>query len=256
MKRKILIRFDNICSTMDYSQWKRADEILRKYGVKPLLGIIPECKDPDLQIEPEHEDFWEWIKGLEKEGYTLAMHGCYHLYRTNVRGMVNNGYNSEFAGLSFDEQYELICHGKEVLESHEIHTNIFFAPAHSYDENTLKALSKAGFKYVSDGKSKKPYKIYGIKCIPCRSGGCPRIHKTGYYTAVFHAHEWVCQEKEYGFFKLKKLCQKYHSDIVDFHEFSSVPCGNYYMQKINEKFCLLCHRVIFPFLIKLKKKFI
>ena len=65
MKRKILIRFDDICSTMDYSQWKRADEILRKYGVKPLLGIIPECKDPDLQIEPEHEDFWEWIKGLE-----------------------------------------------------------------------------------------------------------------------------------------------------------------------------------------------
>lgn len=233
MSRKILIRFDDICPTMDFTQWERADKILRKYNIKPLLGVIPECKDPDLQIEPEHEDFWEWIKELQQEGYTIAMHGCYHLYRTKVRGMVNYGYNSEFAGLPFDEQYELICHGKEVLARHGILTDVFFAPAHSYDENTLKALAKAGFKYISDGKSRKPYVLHGIKCIPCRSHGCPKIHKSGYYTTVFHAHEWVKNGETFSRFKW--ICEHFSNDIVDFKEYNLRGNGMLFIQHIDEK---------------------
>lgn len=244
MPRKILIRFDDICPTMDFTQWERADSVLRKYNIKPLLGVIPECKDPDLQIESKHKDFWKWIRELENEGYTLAMHGCYHVFRTKVRGMVNNSYKSEFAGLSFDEQYKLICHGKEVLAQHGIHTNIFFAPAHSYDENTLKALAKAGFMYISDGKSRKPYELHGIKCIPCRSGGCPKIHKLGgYYTAVFHAHEWVRTDKAAGYGKLEELCREYHPDIVSFKEFLEQSSGNLMLQRIDEKIVLYYQRL-------------
>ena len=58
-KKKILIRFDDICPTMDYKQWNKAVEVLDKYHIKPLIGVIPDCKDPELSIESPREDFWE-----------------------------------------------------------------------------------------------------------------------------------------------------------------------------------------------------
>ena len=64
-KRKIMVRFDDICPTMNFFQFERAMEIMRRYSVKPLLGVIPNCKDPELQIETIHEDFWEYVKDLQ-----------------------------------------------------------------------------------------------------------------------------------------------------------------------------------------------
>ena len=95
------------------------------------------------------------IKELEKKGYKIAMHGFNHVYDTKTRGNINCGFKSEFAGHSFIKQYEKIKKGKEILEFHNVYTDVFFAPSHSYDDNTLRALSKCGFKYISDGYSKK-----------------------------------------------------------------------------------------------------
>ena len=55
MERMIVVRFDDICPTMNYEQFMRADEILREYNIKPLLGVIPKCKDPELQIDDYHD---------------------------------------------------------------------------------------------------------------------------------------------------------------------------------------------------------
>lgn len=239
---------------MNYTEWERADSVLRKYNVKPLLGVIPECKDPDLKIDDERDDFWEYLKKLRDDGYTLAMHGCYHLYQTKYRGMTNGSFHSEFAGLPFKKQYELISYGKKRLEEHGIRTDIFFAPAHSYDDNTLKALSKAGFKYMSDGKSKKPYIKYGIKCIPCRSGGVPKIRKLGYYTAVFHVHEWVRADKAKGYDDLRRLCDSYSSDIINFKEYSRQTIGNYFIQRADEILYVFYERNIRPILSLIKIK--
>lgn len=164
--RKILVRFDDICPTMDWNQWNRAMKILKLYHVKPLIGVIPDCQDPDLLIDLLRRDFWDYLKALQADGFAIAMHGYLHLYDTNAQGIVNGTSLSEFAGHSYEEQYEKIRKGKEILASHGIQTDIFFAPAHSYDENTLRALSANGFKYVSDGKSSKPFVREGIICIP------------------------------------------------------------------------------------------
>lgn len=233
--RKILVRFDDICPTMDWNQWDRAMEILKIYNVKPLIGVIPDCQDPDLLIDSPRKDFWEYLKKLQAQGFAIAMHGYLHLYDTDVRGIVNDTFRSEFAGHSYEEQYEKIRKGKEVLASHGIQTDIFFAPAHSYDENTLKALSANGFKYVSDGKSSKPFMREGIICIPCRSGGCPRIGKNGYYTAVFHAHEWKRADKKICYDQLKKLCEEYADEIVDFEEYAKRKAGVPFVEYLDEK---------------------
>lgn len=255
MKKHILIRFDDICPTMDHTQWNIADEILKEHNVKPLLGVIPECKDPDLMIDPEKIDFWKWLKHLQDIGYTIAMHGCYHLYVTDKRGLVNESRHSEFAGLPYEEQYKMIVYGRNILRAHGIITDIFFAPAHSYDKNTLKALSDAGFRYMSDGRSNRPYRVGGLICLPCKSFGVPRIMVGSFHTAVFHAHEWVRPDKATGKAKLAALCEKYGiNGICTFDEYSKQPVGNYYIQRFTEILRTFYFRYIRPVLSLIYRK--
>ena len=234
MSRYILIRFDDICPTMNWKEWKRALQVLDHYNIRPLLGVIPDCQDPELMIDAPRTDFWEYIKELQNKGYAIAMHGYTHKYDTTTHGIVNITPHSEFAGHSYEEQYEKIRRGKEILNMHGIFTDIFFAPAHSYDENTLRALSANGFKYISDGKSNKPFIRYGVMCIPCRSSGCPQTRNHGYYTAVFHVHEWTKPDKAYGYNQLKQLCETFSEEIVPFEDYSKRKVGQRLLQNIDE----------------------
>lgn len=244
---KYLIRFDDFCPTMDYEQWYRADAILRKYNIKPLIGVVPDCHDPELMIDDYHEDFWEYVKQLQSEGYAFAMHGDTHVYCNKKRGMVNNGINTEFAGLSYQQQLQKINHGKNELKRHGIETDIFFAPSHSYDRNTLKALAACGFKYVSDGKSLKPIMREGIICLPCRDGGVRSLLYSEYSTVVFHPSEWSRPDKSGGYNRLKNICEYHHNEILDFEKYSQQPIGNYLLQVLNEKLYLVWNRHIVAF---------
>lgn len=247
-KRAILVRFDDICPTMDWNQWEHAVKILECYDVKPLIGVIPDCQDADLQLNAPRLDFWQYIKELQCKGYTVAMHGYLHKYDITAHGIVNVTPHSEFAGHSYEEQYQKIKQGKLALEQHGIITDIFFAPAHSYDENTLRALAANGFRYLSDGKSSKPFKREDILCIPCRTSGCPSIGRSGYYTAVFHAHEWARPEKADGYIQLEELCKTYADDIVSFEEYSNRTAGNAIWQKLDENGYLFFEYTLKPVL--------
>lgn len=248
MSRAILIRFDDICPTMNWKEWERATRLLEKHNIKPLLGVIPDCQDTNLMIDSPREDFWEYIKMLQNDGYAIAMHGYKHKYDTVVHGIVNHTPHSEFAGHTYEEQYEKIRKGKKILNQHGIDTDIFFAPAHSYDENTLQALAANGFKYLSDGKSVKPFWRKGILCIPCRASGCPRIRKNGYYTAVFHAHTWRYPCYSYGYDQFETLCTKYSKNIVPFEIYRKQTPGNFLIQSIDEKIYILIQYTLKPIL--------
>lgn len=252
MNRKILVRFDDLCPTMNYTQWQRAVRILETYDVHPLLGVIPDCRDPELQIEPEHADFWKYMRTLQQKGYTLAMHGYQHVYDRKQQGLVNESYRTEFAGHPYEVQYEKIRKGKQALLQHGIQTDVFFAPSHSYDEATLRALAENGFRYVSDGKSIKPFLHNGVICIPCHASGAAVIRGPGYYTSVFHAHEWVRPDKAQGYDELVALCKEYHDEIVDFTEYARRPLGNASAQLLSEKAMVVWERRCKPVLRKVK----
>lgn len=252
--RKILLRFDDICPTMNWTQWEKAKALLDKAEVKPLLGIVPDCTDPDLNIDAPRLDFWDYIKSLQNEGYSLAMHGYHHLFETKANGIVTRNKISEFAGLSYDVQFEKIQRGKEIMNSHGIETDIFFAPAHSYDDNTLKALAACGFRYVSDGLSSKPYRRQGIILLPCRSGGIPKMNnKNGYVTAVVHAHEWEREDKAVDYTKYNNLLEGHFAEIVSFKEFSKWHCGNAFVQRFVEWNYRVLRDVIVPRIRKIIK---
>lgn len=247
---KILIRFDDICPSMNWEQWNIAEEILCKHGVKPLIGVIPDCQDSDLQLDEPRLDFWEWVRKKQSEGYAIAMHGFRHVFCSPHHGIINKRMASEYAGLPLDVQCEYIRKGKEILESHGIFTDVFFAPAHSYDENTLKALYQNGFKYISDGKSAKAYVLHGIKCIPCLSSGAGRIPRNGYHTSIFHAHEWVREDKVYEFNRLKEIMDNYAECIVDWNQYKSQPIGTTRWMRMNERIVVFWQCCIRPFLVK------
>ena len=249
---KILVRFDDICPTMDFVQFEKALKILHSKNIKPLLGVIPDCIDSDLAIEEAHDEFWLWVKSLQSDGYTIAMHGYRHVLENTGRGVVTRRFDSEFAGLPLEDQIQKIKEGKNILKKHGIETDIFFAPAHSYDENTLIALKKCGFKYMSDGKSSWPYMWHGIKCLPARSAGCPTITRDGMYTAVFHAHEWVRKDKVSDYTSFVSLISKHSDYIVSFESFCSTPCGNYYVERLKEKLYVFVERNCLSLAVKIK----
>jgi predicted deacetylase len=239
---------------MNWEQWGKAKQMMDEAGVKAMLGVVPDCTDPDLMIEEPREDFWDYIKGLQEQGYAIAMHGYHHQFELKADGLVTRNKISEFAGLPYETQLDKIKKGKEILNSHGIGTDIFFAPAHSYDDNTLRALATCGFKYLSDGLSNKPYKRQGITLLPCRSGGIPKMRKNDtFVTAVVHAHEWVRKEKAGDWIKFKNLIENHAKEILLFEDFRKWTTGYAGWQRITELGYMFLRDTIVPMIRTIKK---
>ena len=256
MSKRILLRFDDICPSMNWAQWDRAINLMDKAGVTALLGVIPDCQDPDLMIDEPNPKFWEYVRTLQAKGFTIAMHGFQHVFDIRSSGIVTPKKHSEFAGHPYQVQFEKIRKGKSIMAQHGIETDVFFAPAHSYDSNTLKALAANGFKYISDGMSTKPYERCGIISFPT----CPyeRAESRGerFVTAVFHAHEWVREDKKDSWNKFQHICLEEADDVSSFHDFKLWEKGNCVFQIIKEKVEVIWICFAKPFLKRIKDKLI
>lgn len=206
---KIAVRLDDITPDMDWERFLQFKALLDRYQVKPLIGIVPDNQDANLkkktgssssenaktqgqQNRPMEKaqipaDFWSYVKELETDGWTLAMHGVHHVYSTDKGGIFPLNNFSEFAGVPLDKQKEMLSKGKQILKEKGINTEIFMAPAHSYDRNTLKALKKIGFTALTDGFGSHPYFWNGLKFYPISFNLSSTFKKkTGYSTMVVH----------------------------------------------------------------------
>lgn len=136
MKRMLVLRIDDVCPQMNWVWFEKTMELLAKYNVTGLLGIVPDCKDPKLNVNEPKEEFWEMMQQYQKQGWCVAMHGYTHKYDTKALGLVvaEKTKESEFAGHTYEEQYERLKKGKELLQQNNIETDIFFAPSHNYDK--------------------------------------------------------------------------------------------------------------------------
>lgn len=185
----IAIRMDDITPDMDWDAFYHVKEILDREGIKPLLGIVPDNRDDNLHRAEAREDFWQQMKRLQEDGWCMALHGMYHVYTTRKGGLFPLNHFSEYAGLPYDKQEEMIRAGKEILEKNGIQTDIFMAPGHSYDGNTLKALCANGFTKITDGFGDVPYLYKGIRFFPISFKMDKTLQKTaGYSTMVLHAN--------------------------------------------------------------------
>lgn len=195
---KIAVRLDDITPDMDWERFLKFKAILDKYQVKPLIGVVPDNRDENLKGSQKGApaDFWTYVKELQKEGWVIAMHGYRHIYSTDKGGVFPLNNFSEFAGLAYEEQEKMLADGKRILAEKGIETDVFMAPAHSYDKNTIKALIKTGFNKMTDGFGDCPYQWKGIIFYPISFRLSDTLKKkTGFSTMVIHTgtikdNEW------------------------------------------------------------------
>lgn len=200
---------DDICSTMDKVTFERYISLFDELGIKALLGLVPLPLDPKLLLYDEDPLYYVRIKQLIDNGYEVAMHGCYHLLENHGgKALLTKRNDSEFAGLPLDSQIKLIENGKNELGRNGINTDVFMPPAHSFDDNTVKALLDTGFKYVTDGLSFKPYNVNGLKFIPADSSY--RLHRIGLLTLCIHLND--------DFGRIEKFLRNNKDNVITFSE--------------------------------------
>ena len=157
--KKYLIRLDDACPYMSKKRWGQVENILDKYGIKPMVGIIPHNEDTVTIIDSEDADFWIKALNWQEKGWTIALHGYNHCYATECGGINPIHKRSEFAGLSLEQQKDKIGKGYRILKEKGLNPTYFFAPSHTYDENTIKALKEVTpIRLLSDTMGRYPYK--------------------------------------------------------------------------------------------------
>ena len=164
-----LIRLDDIAENMDWNMMNKATNLFDKFNIKPVLGVIPNNKDPKLLAYPEGgKNFWDQVRDWKKKGWKIAMHGNNHLYDKNCPKIdyLGLGGPSEFCGHSLENQYEKLKKGLEKFNKENINIKVFFAPNHTFDNNTILALKKCGITEIIDGYGLNPYEEEGMKFIP------------------------------------------------------------------------------------------
>lgn len=124
------LRLDDACPQMNAEKWAGVERILDKYKVRPIVGVIPENRDPDF-VAVADENFWEKACEWQKKGWTIALHGLHHeLHFHEPRGYYQLSHSSktEWAGKSSTEQYEMLKQGYQILKEHGLTPTCFFAP--------------------------------------------------------------------------------------------------------------------------------
>ena len=214
----IVIRFDDIAPNMNWEMMEKCEELFDMYNIKPVLGVIPNNQDKELMSYPNKNNFWKIVKDWQLKSWSIAMHGYSHLYDidTNKKDHFGYGGRSEFFGHSYDDQFLKLKKGLKLFKENDIEINTFFAPNHTYDLNTFKALKRCGIFRVVDGYGLSPFMYDEIKFIPQLFYNLYML-PYGIQSTQIHINEW----KENNFQIFKNFVEKHHTKIINLdHAFS------------------------------------
>ena len=108
---KIAVRLDDITPDMDWQRFYAFKALLDKYQVKPLIGIVPDNRDENLKGTGEGapEDFWAYVRQLKEEGFSIALHGCHHIYTTGKGGIFPLNKYSEVGGAPYGKKKDMMA---------------------------------------------------------------------------------------------------------------------------------------------------
>ncbi len=189
-----IMRLDDASEYMDVEKWQRMEDLLDKYHIKPIVGVIPDNQDPDMVgVYPKDEQFWKKVQRWKEKGWIIALHGYTHVFETREGGLNPVNDRSEFAGVPLERQKEKIRAGIRILRDHGIEPEIFFAPAHTFDKNTLEALKEeSSIRIISDTIANDVYFENGFYFIPQQSG---RVRKLPFKVCTFCYHPNIMSQQ-------------------------------------------------------------
>lgn len=182
-----LLRFDDLCPTHDRERWQRFVPLLAEFGIKPILAIVPDNRDPELEVSPPDPAFWDEMRAQQLAGATIGLHGYKHLCTSRGRSLVPLHRESEFAGIDEATQCQWIHTGLAILRRHGLKPTIWVAPRHGFDGATLRALRAEGIGAISDGFARRAFTHGGFVWIPQRLWA-PELKQSGLWTICLHAN--------------------------------------------------------------------
>jgi len=189
MAAQYLFRLDDACPWHDRARWHAVEQLFTDHDLHPLVAVIPDCKDPAFLKYPVDADFWARAKSWQEKGWTVALHGLEHIFHTHNRGLVPFNAYSEFAGMPLSEQEAKIELGYKLLVHHGLRPQVWVAPAHSFDRNTLLAINaKTPIRIISDGLSNQPFSRFGFSWIPQQLWRARELSR-GVWTICLHPNE-------------------------------------------------------------------
>jgi predicted deacetylase len=211
MTAQYLVRFDDICPTMNWHVWAQVEAILEEAGVKPLLAVVPDNLDPELHVAAADPTFWQKVREWQSRGWTIAMHGYQHCYVTSAPGIIGRNRYSEFAGLEESLQQSKVEQAMGIFDRESVRAEAWIAPAHSFDQATVRCLRRAGIDCISDGYSLFPYVCReGMLWVPQQLGNF-RAMPIGMWTVCLHTNRWNAADIE----RFRRDVQAFRSQITD-----------------------------------------
>jgi predicted deacetylase len=182
---RYLLRLDDLCPTMHRERWQQFRTLIAEFTLKPILAVVPDNRDPALDLSPPDPEFWNQLRALEFAGAIIGLHGLHHLCVNRGRSLLGLAPDSEFAGVNLAAQRAMIAQGLRLLRSRGLNPRIFVAPRHGFDSVTLRALSAEGLLLLSDGFARTPFRSRGVTWIPQQVWG-PVAKPRGLWTICVH----------------------------------------------------------------------
>lgn len=170
MTARFLIRLDDACASMRAEIWGPLEQALDEMQIKPIVGVIPDNRDPTLACSPTDPDFWNRVRSWEAKGWSVAMHGHHHLYHAipvGARALLDMSEKSEFVGRPLEEQRQSLRQAYEAMLAEGVVPSMFMAPSHTFDTSTLQALQDVtSIRVIADGHAMRVFKQDGFTWIP------------------------------------------------------------------------------------------
>lgn len=182
---RYLLRLDDACPTWNRDRWEWVLKRTTSYGIKPILGVLPDNQDPDLICGEADADFWPRMRQLAAGGASIALHGYRHLAMHAGGGLLPLHQWTEFAGAPLQLQRAWIRAGLALLRAQNLEPALWIAPRHGQDNNTLRALAEAGISVLSDGLAHVPYRRGGMVWLP-QQLWAPKEMGPGLWTFLIH----------------------------------------------------------------------
>jgi predicted deacetylase len=161
-----LLRFDDLCPTMARERWRQFLDVIEEFRIRPILAVIPDNQDPSMELAPYDPAFWDEMQAMEVAGATIAVHGYRHVCASCGESLLGIHRRSEFAGVDAETQREWIRKGIGILRERGLNPQLWIAPRHGFDANTLTALHDEEMEYISDGFARIPFHRDSVMWIP------------------------------------------------------------------------------------------
>lgn len=209
---KFIMRLDDACEKMDIIKWNRMEVLLDKYHIKPLVGVIPMCKDKLMEKYCVDSGFWNKVQTWIKKGWEIALHGYEHVYVTAEGGINPVNHRSEFAGLDLNNQKEKIRKGLKIFNDNSVFPKVFIAPSHTFDELTLRALiEESNIRIISDTVANDVYSYQGITFVPQQTG---KLRKLPFSVVTCCYHPNMMKDEEFD--ELEEFLKNNHLSFIEF----------------------------------------